>query len=160
MFQVSLQGRVLSYPFGRVTMVLGPLCGGTRSSHSISVEDGVVTQKIDAQASTPISHPQSYELAISSMKRGWVEFYGGQSFPTSITGVINTFTTRVLTLTPLDPWSLCINLFTLDLTGMLWKMSEGQHKASCSPNLVLLLSLSLRHGLHLCFLEGFLQLFM
>ena len=53
-------------------MVWGALHGGHRSSHGISVEDGIVAPKIDAQASTPISHPQSYELAISSMKRGWI----------------------------------------------------------------------------------------
>ena len=47
--------------------------GTTRSSHSISVEDEMVTQKIDAWASPPISHPRSYELAISSMKRAGVE---------------------------------------------------------------------------------------
>ena len=117
-------------------MVLGPLCGDARSSHGISVEDEAVTPKIDAWASTPISCPQSYELAISSMKRGGVEFYCGQSFPTSITGVISTSTARNMPLlTPSHPWSLYIELFTLDPTGMLSKTSKGQHKASCSPNL-------------------------
>ena len=103
MFQVSIQGRGLSYPFGRVTTVLGPLHGDARSSYSISVADEGVPPKINVQASTPVSKPQSYEVAISSMKRGGVEFYHGQSFPTSITGVINTSTARVLTLTPSHP---------------------------------------------------------
>ena len=47
--------------------------GDARSSHSISVQDEIVTPKFDAWASAPISHPQSYELAISSLKRGGVE---------------------------------------------------------------------------------------
>ena len=50
-------------------IVLGPLHGDARSPHSISVEDEAVTPKIDAQDSTPIPCPQSYELAISSMKK-------------------------------------------------------------------------------------------
>ena len=90
---------------------------------------------IDAWTSTPISHPQSYELAVSCMKRGGVDFNHSQSFPTSITDVINTSTTRVTTLTPSHPLSLYIKLFTLYPTGILWKMSEWQHKASCSSNL-------------------------
>ena len=47
--------------------------GAARSSHDISVEDKMVTPKINAWANAPISCPQSYELAISSMKRGGVE---------------------------------------------------------------------------------------
>ena len=62
------------YPSGRVMMVQGPLCGDARSSHGISVEDKMVGQKIDALASTPVSCPQSYELAISRIKRGGIEF--------------------------------------------------------------------------------------
>ena len=108
MFQLGIQGSIFSYPFGRVTIVLGPLSGDTRSSHGISVEDETVTPKIDTRARTPISHPQSYELEISSMKRCGVDFYCGQSFPTSITGVINTSAARAPALTPSHPWSLYI----------------------------------------------------
>ena len=102
-FQVSIQGQVFSYSFGRVTTVLGPLHGDARSSHSISVEDEVVTPKVNVWASTPISCPQSYELAISSMKRGVVEFNHGQPYPASITSVINTSAARVLTFDSLIP---------------------------------------------------------
>ena len=70
---LKLAFRAGFYPFSRVTLVLGPLHGYARSSHSISVEHKAVTQKIDAWAGTPISHPQSYEFAISNMKRGRVE---------------------------------------------------------------------------------------
>ena len=55
-------------------MVQGPLCGNARSSYSISVEGKMVTQKFDVWASAPFSCPQRYELAISRMKRGGVEF--------------------------------------------------------------------------------------
>ena len=71
-FQISVQGRVF-YPFGRVRMVQGPLHEDARSSHSINVEGEVVTPKINVWASSPVSCPQSYELAISRMKRGGVE---------------------------------------------------------------------------------------
>ena len=47
--------------------------GDSRSSYSISVEDEMIIPKINAWASAPISHPQSYELSISSMKRGRME---------------------------------------------------------------------------------------
>ena len=49
--------------------------------------------------------------------------------------MISTSAARAPMLIPSHPWSLYIELFTLDPTGMLQKMSEGQHKASCSPNL-------------------------
>ena len=62
------------YAPGRVMMAQGPLCGGARRSHGISVEGEMVTKKIDAWASAPISCPQCYELAISRMKRSGVEF--------------------------------------------------------------------------------------
>ena len=130
MFQVSIQYRVFSYPFGRVTAVLGPLHGDTRRSYGISVEDKTVTGKIYAWASTPIHPPK-----ISRPKRAGVEFYNGQSFPTSLTGVINTSTARVMTLTPSHPWSLYIKLFNSDPTEIPQKMSKGQYKASCSSNL-------------------------
>ena len=55
-------------------MVQGPLHGDTRISHCIGVEGKVVAPKIDVWASTPISCPLSYELPISRMKRGGVEF--------------------------------------------------------------------------------------
>ena len=42
-------------------------------------------------------------------------------FPLSISGVVNTSTTRVLTLTPSYPCSIYIELFTLDPTETLWK---------------------------------------
>ena len=103
-------------------MVLGPFHGDTKRSNSIHVEDGVVALKIDA-------------VAITSMKRGRVEFYYGWPYPTSITSVINTSTARVLTLTPSHFQSLYIEVFTLHLTGTLSKTSEGQHRTSCSPNL-------------------------
>ena len=81
-------------------MVFGPLHGDARISHDISVEDEVVTPKINAWAGTPILCPQSYELAISSTKTGGVEFYHGQPYPTSITGMISTSDATVLMLTP------------------------------------------------------------
>ena len=116
-------------------MVLVPSHGDARSSCGISIGDEAVNPKINTWVSTPISHPQSYELAISSMQRGRVEFYHGQPFPTSIASVINTSATRAPMLTPSHPWFLYIEPFIIDPTRMIWKMSEGQHKASCSPNL-------------------------
>ena len=62
------------YPSSRVMMAQGPLCGDTRSSQDINVRDEMVTQIIYVWASTLISCPQHYELAISRMKRGGVQF--------------------------------------------------------------------------------------
>ena len=45
------------YLFGRVILVRGPLHGDARNSHSISVQDQIVTTKTNAQASTLISYP-------------------------------------------------------------------------------------------------------
>ena len=61
--------------FDRGTLVWDPLHGEHQEfySHNISVQDEKITPKIDAQSSTPVSHPQSYELAICRMKRGGVE---------------------------------------------------------------------------------------
>ena len=61
------------YPVDRVTLVGVPCMGDARSSHSMSVQDEIVTPKIDAWASAHISHPQSYKLPISRLKRGGVE---------------------------------------------------------------------------------------
>ena len=47
--------------------------GDARSSHSIYVQGEISTPKIGAQASAPISYCQSYELAISRLKRGGIE---------------------------------------------------------------------------------------
>ena len=55
-------------------MAQGPMHGDARCSHNISVEGKGVTPKIDAWTSTPISCPQSYEIAVSRMKRGGVGF--------------------------------------------------------------------------------------
>ena len=62
-------------------MAQGPLYGDARSSHGISVDGGGVTPKIDVQSSTPISCPQRFELAISRMKRGGVEFVIASHIP-------------------------------------------------------------------------------
>ena len=61
------------YPFDRVILVGVPSMGDSRNSHSISVQDKIVTPKINVQDSAPISHPQGYELAISRLKTGWAE---------------------------------------------------------------------------------------
>ena len=50
------------YLSGRVMMAQGPLHGDARSYHDISVEGDMVTQKIDAGASTPFSHPRVMSL--------------------------------------------------------------------------------------------------
>ena len=59
---------------GRVSMVQVPLHGCTRNSHGISVKDESVTQKLMHRLALLFPAPQSYELAISRMKRGGVEF--------------------------------------------------------------------------------------
>ena len=61
------------YLSGRVTTAQGPLHGDA-ISHSFSVEGKTVIQKFDAWTGAPISCPQSYEHAISRMKRDGVEF--------------------------------------------------------------------------------------
>ena len=83
----------------------------------------------------PFHGPKAMSLQLLVWREIVLSFYHGQSFPTSITSMINTSATTVPMLTPSHPWSLYIKLFTLNPTGMLWKMSKGQHKASCSPNL-------------------------
>ena len=47
--------------------------GNTRSFLSICVLDERIIPKINAQASTPISYPPCFELAISRMKRDGIE---------------------------------------------------------------------------------------
>ena len=47
--------------------------GDARNSHSISAQDWKVAQKLMHGPVPPISHPQGYELAISSIKRGGVK---------------------------------------------------------------------------------------
>ena len=50
-----------------------PLHGEHQDFHSICIKDEVVAPKINAQASTPVLHTPSCELAFSRMKRGGVE---------------------------------------------------------------------------------------
>ena len=50
------------------------------------------------RASTPISHPQSYELAISRMKRGGVEVIIASHILQASPGVISTSAARILAL--------------------------------------------------------------
>ena len=87
-------------------------------------------RKIDVWASAPVSHPQSYELAISRMKRGGVEFIYSRQYPAGFTCVISASATGMLLLMPAQPWSLYIKLFTLDPMWMLQKTSKGQYRAS------------------------------
>ena len=54
-------------------MAQGPLHGKCQELHGICVQDGIVTTKIDAWASVPVSHPLYCELAVAKMKRGGVE---------------------------------------------------------------------------------------
>ena len=54
-------------------MAWGPLVGECQVFHGICIQDGIITPKIDAWASTPISHPLCCELAVSRMKRGGIE---------------------------------------------------------------------------------------
>ena len=61
------------YLFDRATSVGVRCMGDARSSHGISVWDEIGTPKINAWASTPISCPKNYELAISRPKRGGVK---------------------------------------------------------------------------------------
>ena len=60
------------YLIRRVTMAWGPLDGECQEFHSICVQDGIVTPKINTWNSTPISHPLCCELAVSGMKRGGI----------------------------------------------------------------------------------------
>ena len=62
-------------------MAQDPIHWDARSSHGISVEGKGVAQKINAWTCTPISCPQSFELAISRMKRGGVEFIIARHIP-------------------------------------------------------------------------------
>ena len=48
--------------------------GDARNSHGISVQDESVTQKLMHGLTHHFPTPESYELAISRMKRGGVEF--------------------------------------------------------------------------------------
>ena len=54
--------------------VQGPFLGTPCIHMDISVEDEAVTGKSIQGASTPVSHPGVYELAISRMKKSGVEF--------------------------------------------------------------------------------------
>ena len=56
-------------------MVQDPIAwGDARISHSISVEDESVIQKSMHRLAFPRPTPQSYELAISRIKRSGIEF--------------------------------------------------------------------------------------
>ena len=48
--------------------------GDARGSHGISVKDESAAQKSMSRLALPFSATQSYELAISRMKRGEAEF--------------------------------------------------------------------------------------
>ena len=92
------------YPFDRATLVGVACMDDARSSHSISICDEIGTLNINAQASTPISCPPNYKLAVSRPKRGGVEENLGWSYLLSLTGVISTSATRTLMFhTPLIP---------------------------------------------------------
>ena len=75
----------------------------TSNSGSISVKYEPVTEKWMHGLALPYPTPQSYELAISRMKRGGVELYHGQLYPTGLTSVISTFNIGTPTLTPSHP---------------------------------------------------------
>ena len=47
-------------------MAWGPLHGEHQEFHGICVQDGIVTPKIDAQTSTPISH--HYVVSLQSLE--------------------------------------------------------------------------------------------
>ena len=51
-------------------MAWGPLHGECQEFHGICVQDGIVTPKIEAKASTPVSHPLCCELAVSRIRGG------------------------------------------------------------------------------------------
>ena len=59
----------------------GPLHEDAMSSHGIHVEDKRVMPKVDVWSSTPVSCLQSFELEISKMKRGGVEFVIASCIP-------------------------------------------------------------------------------
>ena len=52
---------------------MGPLHGEHQEFHGIYIQDGIVTPKINAGDSTPISHTPCCEIAVSRIKRGRVE---------------------------------------------------------------------------------------
>ena len=71
-FQVSLESRgFLSIWLGNNGM--GPLVWEMLEFHGICIQEGIVTPRINAWASAPISHTPCWKLAISRMKRGGVE---------------------------------------------------------------------------------------
>ena len=115
----------------RVTAAHDSLYGDAWNSHGISVEDEAVTQKSMHGLALPDHKPKLWASNLWNKERwGWV--YHDCPYPTSLTGVISTSLVWMLTLTPSHPWSLYLEIFTLDLMWTLWKMSDGQHIASCS----------------------------
>ena len=62
-------------------MVWGPSHEECQEFHGICIQDEMVTAKINAQASAPISHPPCCELAISRTKRGGVEIITAGHIP-------------------------------------------------------------------------------
>ena len=76
----------------------------------------MVTPKIDAWSSAPISSPTCYELAISRMKKGGGWSNHDQSYLLSLTVVVCTSTSRTPILTSTHTLSLYIQLFTLYLS--------------------------------------------
>ena len=73
-----------------------------------------VIQKLMYGLVLPFSTPQSYELAIFRTKRGGVEFIKASCILLASLGVISTSTIGTPMLTPSQPQSLYIELFTRD----------------------------------------------
>ena len=106
----------------------------TRNSHSISVEEESVTQKMMHGLVLPFTTPQSCELAISRTKRGGVEFIMASCILLASLVWLVPLLSEYQFWLPHTPSPSTLNFFTLDPIGMLQIMSEGWHKASCSSN--------------------------
>ena len=92
-------------------MAWGPLHGKHQEFHSICIQERMVTPKIDAWASTTISHPLLCGLAVSRMKRDGVE-------------VIMTSHIFLMLTHQISP-SLYIEFFILGLARRLLKIFSG-----------------------------------
>ena len=99
----------------------------------ISVEDEVVTQKLMYRLALFFHTLKGMSLqSLEWIEMGLSLLWPAVSYkPHQCGQYLHFHNTNVDSLTP---WSFYIDLFTLDPMWMLQKMSEGQHRASCSPS--------------------------
>ena len=111
----------------------GSLTWDARSSHSISVEDETVTQKLIHGLALPFHAPRVMSLQSLEWREGVELFWLVISYKPHQCD--QNLCNQNANVGSSHPWSLCIKLFTLDPTGCSGEYPKNSTEASCLPNL-------------------------